>query len=243
MPHRRYRPTLDARLVVTFLCPLSRSRPSIPIEPVIDSSRYFVLRVEDEATRRHAFLGLGFRERDSASDFKLAVQEHQNQINRDKEAARSREAYERQMAEKAAAGVPTKLHDFSLKGTVHISVPKKFGAGGNAGAVSREGVAGEDRGGGAAGFGMDLAPPPAAPHGMAVGLSQPPGAGMGMGVGAGVGSLLAPPPAAGMVAPFVTSSHTPAAHPAAPQEVPVEEGWASFDTPATGDDDWADFQS
>jgi hypothetical protein len=68
-------------------CPLPRDVPvSTVVEPVIDSSRYFVLRVEDETTRRHAFVGLGFRQRDSASDFKLAVQEHQHQQNRDKEA-------------------------------------------------------------------------------------------------------------------------------------------------------------
>ena len=58
-------------------CPLPNDAPvSTAVEPVIDSSRYFVLRVVDDASGRHAFLGLGFRERDHASDFKLAVQEH-----------------------------------------------------------------------------------------------------------------------------------------------------------------------
>lgn len=40
-----------------------------------DSSRYFVLRIED-GKGNHAFIGLGFQVRGDAFDFKNALQEH-----------------------------------------------------------------------------------------------------------------------------------------------------------------------
>jgi hypothetical protein len=49
-----------------------------PVEAVIDSSRYFVLRVEEniDGRQRHAFIGLGFRERTEAYDFQAALHDH-----------------------------------------------------------------------------------------------------------------------------------------------------------------------
>ncbi|KAI3791722.1 hypothetical protein L2E82_05584 [Cichorium intybus] len=54
-----------------------------PVEPVIDSSRYFVLRVEENigGRLRHAFIGIGFRERPQAYDFQAALHDHMKYIS------------------------------------------------------------------------------------------------------------------------------------------------------------------
>lgn len=64
------------------VCPIPPGRRSIIVEPVTDSSRYYVLRVEDPATGRHAFLGLGFNERGEAFDFSAALNDHERQVKR-----------------------------------------------------------------------------------------------------------------------------------------------------------------
>ncbi|XVE86361.1 hypothetical protein DITRI_Ditri18aG0028900 [Diplodiscus trichospermus] len=59
-----------------------------PVEPVIDSSRYFVLRIEENigGRLRHAFIGIGFRERTEAYDFQAALHDHMKYLNKKKTA-------------------------------------------------------------------------------------------------------------------------------------------------------------
>ena len=52
------------------------------VERVIDSSRYFVIRVVDRDSGNHAFIGLGFREREPASDFYACLLDHQSYLER-----------------------------------------------------------------------------------------------------------------------------------------------------------------
>ncbi|CAB9520350.1 ear-binding coat-associated protein 2 [Seminavis robusta] len=63
-----------------------------------DSSRYFVVRVSDEQGEREALLGLGFRERDEAADFRAAISHYVNAVIKEK-MARSAAAGEEELVE------------------------------------------------------------------------------------------------------------------------------------------------
>ncbi|KAL6073176.1 Adaptin ear-binding coat-associated protein 1 NECAP-1 [Balamuthia mandrillaris] len=68
---------------VFAICPVNTTGPQA-VEPVLDSSRYFVLRIED-GRGHHAFIGMGFTERSEAFDFNVALQEHAKEVQRRKD--------------------------------------------------------------------------------------------------------------------------------------------------------------
>lgn len=51
---------------------VSYVKPFSQVEPVLDSSRYFVLRVEGEGGKV-AYIGMGFQERGDAFDFQVSA--------------------------------------------------------------------------------------------------------------------------------------------------------------------------
>jgi hypothetical protein len=76
---------VDSQTGATFAtCPVNPDGPQA-VEPVLDSSRYFVLRIED-GKGHHAFIGMGFAERSQSFDFNVALQDHAKEVRRRREA-------------------------------------------------------------------------------------------------------------------------------------------------------------
>jgi hypothetical protein len=62
-------------------CPVD-NYPGIAIESVSDSSRYFVIRLQDD-NGRAAFIGIGFSDRGDSFDLNVALQDHFKYVFKD----------------------------------------------------------------------------------------------------------------------------------------------------------------
>ncbi|KAI1099884.1 DUF1681-domain-containing protein [Jackrogersella minutella] len=93
------------------------------VEPVADSSRFFALRVQDEAGRK-ATLGIGFEERSEAFDFGVSLQEAQKTLGWTNN--QSGPPGQKQVLEQGAGA---EKRDLSLKEgeTITINLPGRFG--------------------------------------------------------------------------------------------------------------------
>ena len=79
---------VDANGQIFASAPVVQDGPQA-VTPVTDSSRYFVLRLVDGASGKHAFIGIAFNAKADAFDFNVALADHKKQVEReiaDKEA-------------------------------------------------------------------------------------------------------------------------------------------------------------
>ncbi|EJD53141.1 adaptin ear-binding coat-associated protein 1 NECAP-1 [Auricularia subglabra TFB-10046 SS5] len=128
------------------------------VEAVLDSSRYFVLRVEDNG--RKAYIGLGFAERPDAFDFNVALQDYDK-----------RQARQNTPAEKETTGPSPHIpggvaKDFTLKEgqTFSVRIPGKTpGLPTTTKSAASDLLGGGGSAGGGAGIPL-LPPPPSAPR-------------------------------------------------------------------------------
>eukprot|EP00898_Chlorokybus_atmophyticus_P006259 jgi/Chlat1/6634/Chrsp482S06112 len=168
-------------------CPILSGQRDRVVESATDSSRYFVLRIQDPSGR-HAFIGIGFNERNEAFDFNVALSDHDKYLQREKDAP----AELSKPITEDAPPVPA-ISELKLKEGQTISINVKTGKPSGGGFLSKA----------TAGKAMPLAPPPP-PGRMPVPVPPPPPPGRT----AAPTSSFAPPP---------TTSRPTSARPQPPQ--------------------------
>ncbi|XVF81009.1 hypothetical protein PTKIN_Ptkin15bG0122000 [Pterospermum kingtungense] len=122
------------------------------VEPALDSSRYFVLKIED-GTGKHAFIGLGFNERNEAFDFNVALSDHEKYVKRENE----NETGETSDSDSHIDIHPAVNHRLKEGETIRINVKHK--PSGGTGMLSAAGLSGGLTGSGKPKT-LGLAPPP-----------------------------------------------------------------------------------
>ncbi|KAI4301080.1 hypothetical protein L6164_034396 [Bauhinia variegata] len=122
------------------------------VESVLDSSRYFVLKIED-GRGKHAFVGLGFSERNEAFDFNVALSDHDKYVKREHEKDSGEASEDSQIDIHPAVNQRLKEGE-----TIRINVKPKPSSG--TGMLSAAGLTGGLSSGATKPKALGLAPPP-----------------------------------------------------------------------------------
>ncbi|KAF9066323.1 adaptin ear-binding coat-associated protein 1 NECAP-1 [Rhodocollybia butyracea] len=133
------------------------AKPSV--EAVLDSSRYFVVRVEDSG--RKAYIGMGFIERTDSFDFNVALQDYTKRWRASQNPSESSET-----SDQPSPHIPVgPKKDFSLKEGQTFSIaipgkPKKATETGTSSDLLGSSSTTSGSGSGGGGGGVPLLPPP-----------------------------------------------------------------------------------
>ena len=119
----------SAKGTIFAVCPVQEGVTAV--ERCVDSSRYFVLRIENESGR-HMFIGLAFNERNDAFDFNTALQDASKERDFEKNAGvngngvngvngglpslGANKDYSLKEGEKITVSMPTKQNQFATLG-------------------------------------------------------------------------------------------------------------------------------
>lgn len=100
------------------------------VEGAADSSRNFVLRIVDPATKRHAYLGINFAERSHAFDFNVSLTDFEKTVMREEELKKAAASGGVHAPSTSSGIIPEaailyQKNDFSLKEGEHIRVEVK----------------------------------------------------------------------------------------------------------------------
>lgn len=110
------------------------SKPGNQLEhwvvPVVDSSRYFALRIQNPNTGKEAFIGIGFRERLDATNFRMSMEDYVNSLKREMKAKEMHEQYEQSTnleTEDSSGAEPLGVSQFTLKEgeKIHVNIKNK----------------------------------------------------------------------------------------------------------------------
>ena len=140
------------------------------VNPVVDSSRYFAVRIKDSKSGREAFIGVGFRERTDATNFRMSIEDYINSLKREEKAARLHEEFEQSLTlEKEGGGgdadsvekLPLPKSSLSLKEgeKLHINIKSSKQGGANT-SYQRKSSKGKAGTGGGGLLGLKKPPPP-----------------------------------------------------------------------------------
>jgi len=114
-------------------CPIDQY-PGIAIEAVTDSSRYFVIRIQDD-NGRSAFIGVGFSDRSDSFDMNVALQDHFKWLKKSEEIEREKEVPKQELDLRFKEGETIKINMKITKkdGSEQSSKPKARPAAGGTG--------------------------------------------------------------------------------------------------------------
>ncbi|KDR21002.1 NECAP-like protein, partial [Zootermopsis nevadensis] len=89
-------------------CPIDQY-PGIAIEAVTDSSRYFVLRIQDDSGRS-AFIGVGYSDRSDSFDMNVALQDHFKWLKKSEEIEKEKEVPKQELDLRFKEGETIKIN-------------------------------------------------------------------------------------------------------------------------------------